>query len=67
MVYIFGFFGFAMGFAVGLGVINVMLRHRSTEEIKKDKSLKWTYGVGVWIMAALGGWLGVWIYNNHIY
>ena len=64
MVYIFSFFGFMMGFAVGLGTINVLLRRRSNSEIEKDKSLRWTYGVAVWIFAALGGWLGFWFYNN---
>ena len=65
MVYIFGFFGFVMGFGVGLGVINVLLRHRSKKEIEEDTSLRWTYGLAVWVFAALGGWLGAWIHNNY--
>jgi hypothetical protein len=67
VVYIFGFFGFIMGFAVGLGIINVLLRQRSVEEIKKEKSLRWTYGLAVWGIAAIGAWLGVTIYNNYFY
>ncbi|MCI5060910.1 MAG: hypothetical protein MRY79_07550 [Alphaproteobacteria bacterium] len=63
-VYIFGLFGFVMGFGVGLGVINVFLRHYSNEKIKNDKSLRWTYGLAVWVFAALGAWLGIWLYHN---
>lgn len=66
MVYIFGLFGFVMGFGVGLGIINVLLRHRSTEEIKQSKSLRWTFGIAVWGVSAIGAWLGVSIYNNFI-
>ncbi|MEM6812144.1 MAG: hypothetical protein AAF549_06730 [Pseudomonadota bacterium] len=65
MVYIFGFFGFAMGFGVGLGVINVMLRNRSMNDIKKDSKAKWVYGPMVWVFAAIGGYLGVFIHNNY--
>ena len=67
MVYIFGLFGFITGFAVGLGVINVMLRHYSGNEIQKDKSLRWTYGLAVWVFAGVGCWLGVLIYNRYFY
>lgn len=65
MVYIFSLFGFMMGFGIGLGTINVLLRKRSKQEIQEDKSLVWTYGLIVWVVAGLGGWLGFWIYNNH--
>lgn len=65
MVYIFGFFGFVMGFGVGLGIINVLLRNRTKEDIQEDKSLRWTYGVAVWVFAAFGGWAGAWIYQNN--
>lgn len=63
MVYIFGFFGFMIGFGVGLGIINVILRNRSIEEIRTDKTAKWKYGVVVWFVAILGAYIGVWIYN----
>jgi len=63
MVYIFTFFGFMMGFGVGLGVMNVILRHRSKDEIKEDKSLQW-YGLIGWFFAILGGLAGYWVYNH---
>lgn len=62
MVYIFGIFGFIMGFGVGLGMINVMLRHYSQKEIQENKSFRWKYGVLVWGVAAFGAWAGTRIY-----
>jgi hypothetical protein len=67
MVYIFGAFGLAFGFAIGLGVINVLLRNRSMNDIKDNKSARWTYGLTVWGLAAIGCWLGVGIYNQYFY
>jgi hypothetical protein len=64
MVYIFGFVGFMIGFGVGLGIINVLLRHYSKKQLESDKTLRWRYGLTVWIFAGLGGWLGVQLYNN---
>lgn len=63
MVYIFAFVGFVMGFGVGLGVINVLLRNRSLKDIQNDKSLRFRSGLAVWVFAGLGGWAGVWLYN----
>jgi len=65
MVYIFGIFGFVLGFAIGLGAINVLLRHYSTKQIQENRSFKWKYGLIVWLLAFFGGWAGVWIYYNH--
>lgn len=63
MVYIFAFVGFVMGFGVGLGLINVILRNKSMDEIKSDKSLRWRFGLLVWLFAIFGGWAGIWIHN----
>lgn len=65
MVYIFGFFGFVLGFAIGLGMINVLLRRYSAKEIQANKSFKWKYGTAVWLFALFGGWFGIWLYHNH--
>lgn len=67
MVYIFGFFGFMIGFGIGLGIINVLLRHRTLDEIRADKAAKWKYGLIVWAMSAFGAYSGIWIYNNHFF
>ena len=64
MVYIFVLCGFMMGFGIGLGTLNVMLRHRSKKEIKEDASLKW-YGLVAWGFALCGGVLGYWVYQHN--
>ena len=67
MIFIYGFFGFLIGFGLGLGTANVLLRNKPKEELKNNKSLIWTYGLGVWIMGGIGGVVGVWIFNNNIF
>ena len=67
MVYLFGFFGFVFGFAIGLGLINVLLRHKSMEDIKKDKTAKWKYGLLVWLMSAIGAWAGISVFRFYFY
>lgn len=67
MVYIFGFVGFVFGFAVGLGLINVMLRHRKISEVRADKSSRFIYGLAVWGLGGMGTYIGVFIYNNYFY
>lgn len=65
MLYIFGFFGFIFGFAIGLGTINVLLRQYSAKEIQENPSFKWKYGSIVWFFGVFGGWIGVWLFNNY--
>ena len=67
MVYIFALVGFVFGFAIGLGVINVLLRHRKISEVKQDKSARWIYGLAVWGLSGMGAYIGVLIYNNYFY
>ena len=63
MVYAFGALGFLLGFAAGLFIINLFLRHYPTHELVKNKSLRWTYGLACWIFAGLGAWAGVFMYQ----
>ena len=67
MVYLFGVIGFVLGFGAGLFVINLYLRTYSKSELVKNKSLRWTYGLAVWIFAGLGAALGVWLYDRSIF
>lgn len=67
MIYLFGIVGAIVGFSIGLGTINVMLRNVPKEKLQSDQSIKWKYGLLVWGFFGLGGWLGVWIYNNHFF
>ena len=64
MVYIFGIIGLVFGFSVGLGTINVILRNRSKKEIQEDSSLRWKYGLLVWLIAGFGCWIGIYLYNH---
>lgn len=67
MVYLFGVIGFVLGFAAGLFVINLFLRSYRTAELLKNRGLRWTYGLSVWIFAALGTGAGVWLYNRSFF
>jgi hypothetical protein len=64
MVYVFGFIGFVLGFAAGLFIINMFLKGYRGRDLLNNRSLKYTYGLAVWIIAALGAWGGVWFYNR---
>lgn len=64
MVYVFGISGFVIGFLAGLFVIHQFLRSYSSGQLVRDKSLRWTYGLFVWVFAGLGSWLGVWFYER---
>lgn len=65
MVYLFGILGFICGFAFGLGVVNVLTRGYSGQELVEKKVLRWTYGLAVWLMAGLGAWGGVFIHARY--
>ncbi len=67
MIFLYGIAGFVLGFMGGLFIINMFLRHYSSNELLKDKSLRWTYGVAVWLFAAIGTWGGVWLYNRSVF
>lgn len=67
MVYLFGFVGFVIGFGAGLLVIRQFLHGYAKKELLDNKSLRWTYGVAVWIFAGLGAWLGVWLYERSLF
>lgn len=62
MVYLFGIGGFVLGFILGIGMIAAFLRGKSNKELLEEKSLRWTYGIGVWIIAVMGSCAGVQIY-----
>lgn len=67
MVYLFGMIGFILGFAGGLVVISLFLKGYATKSLVQDKSLRWSYGLAVWIFAALGAWGGVWLYERSFF
>lgn len=50
---------------MGLWMIYVLLRAYSRRELVMNKELRWTYGLGVWLLAGLGAWAAVEFY--HVY
>ena len=66
MVYLCGIVGFILGFVGGIFVINLFLAGYSKGELLKNRSLRWTYGLAVWVFAALGAWGGVWLYDRSL-
>lgn len=66
MVYLFGILGFFGGFMAGLIVINVFLQNVSRDKLMKDRSLRWTYGVAVWIIAGIGTYIGILLHGRYL-
>lgn len=66
MVYLCAVVGFILGFAAGLIIINLFLASYPKSELLRNRSLRWTYGVAVWVFAALGAWGGVWLYDRSL-
>lgn len=56
MVYAAAIFGFVGGFAIGQMVLYFLLRHKSTEDLLKDKTLRLKYGIINWGFAAFGAY-----------
>jgi undecaprenyl pyrophosphate phosphatase UppP len=65
MVYLFAILGFIGGFVAGLIVINIFLQNISRNKLLTDKSLRWTYGLAVWVMAGIGVYTGLWVYARY--
>ncbi|MEM7618528.1 MAG: hypothetical protein AAF244_03990, partial [Pseudomonadota bacterium] len=58
--------GFVCGFFVGQFLLLRLLKDRPTEELLNNKSLKWTYGVLNWIIAGIGAYSFVFLYQYYI-
>lgn len=67
MVFVFAIIGLIVGFISGLFVINLFLRRYSSSELVRNKSLRWTYGLAVWVFAALGAWGGVLLHGRTVF
>lgn len=66
MVYLFGVLGFIGGFMAGLILINVFLQNVSREKLMTDKSLRWTYGFAVWLIAGFGAYIGILLHGRYM-
>lgn len=67
MVYVLGTIGFIGGFVLGLAILRVLLKDRSTQELLEDRGLKWTYGLFCWVVAAAGAYSCVTLYNLYFF
>lgn len=67
MVYLYGILGFVCGFIGGLGMVSFLLKSYSRDELVKNRTLHWTYGLAVWVLAGLGAWGGIALYNRHLF
>lgn len=65
MTTIIGIAGFIGGFALGLLLAGYMLRRRSREDLVKNKTLRWTYGLAVWVFGAAGSWGALEVYKTY--
>jgi len=63
MVYVVGILGFLGGFALGLMILARLLKDRPAEELIHNNRLKWTYGLLNWVVAAIGSYSAVTLYN----
>ena len=50
--------GLVIGFLSGLGILNILLKDKTREELKTDKSLQRKYGLIGWVVAVLGAYAG---------
>lgn len=67
MVYLVGIVGLIGGFMAGQMLLYFMLRHKSREDLLNDRLLKWKYGTLNWLVAALGAYSFVSIYQRYFF
>lgn len=56
MVWVVGILGFIVGFMASLAILRVLLKDKSNEELLNDRALRWTYGLLVWLLAAIASY-----------
>lgn len=65
MVYVAGIIGFIGGFVFGQMVLLFFLRGKTREELLNDPYIKWKYGLLNWIIAGLGAYSAVAMYQYY--
>ena len=63
MVYLIGVLGFIGGFIAGQMILYLHLKNVSKEELLTSQKLKWTYGLFNWLMAAVGSYSFILLYQ----
>jgi putative copper export protein len=63
MVYAVGIVGFVLGFALGLVLLSRWLRDKSRRELMTNRDLQYRYGLFNWMLAGLGCYVAVKLYQ----
>ena len=66
MVYVAGILGFILGFFAGQMLLLKLLANRSNKDILNDKTARLTYGLLNWIIAGVGAYVFVFLYNYYL-
>lgn len=53
--------GLIFGFLAGLGVLNIVLKDKTRDELKTDKYLQRKYGSLCWLIALCCAYIGWWL------
>lgn len=64
MVYVVALVGLFGGFCAGQLLLLFMLRHKTNEDLRKDRSLR-IYGLINWLVAILGMLGTLWLYKTY--
>lgn len=63
MGYLAGIIGFILGFFIGQSLLLRMLKGYSNKELFDDPSLRWKFGTLNWLLAIVGSYAALWLYN----
>lgn len=67
MVYVAGVIGFIGGFVAGQMLLLFLLRNVSKEDLLNDPYIKVKYGLMNWIIAILGCYSTIWMYQRYFF
>ncbi len=67
MVYVAGIIGFIGGFVAGQMLLLFLLRDVSKEDLLNDPYIKTKYGILNWIIAIMGSYSTVWMYQRYFF
>lgn len=63
MGYLVAIIGFILGFFIGQSLLLRILKGYSNKEILENPSLRWKFGTLNWMIAILGSYAAIWLYN----
>jgi len=67
MVYVAGIIGFIGGFVAGQMLLLFLLRNVSKEDLLNDPYIKMKYGILNWVIAIMGSYSTVWMYQRYFF